>query len=101
MLAFVVELGYGILCWWLFRGSKGLLALIVLGNIANLSLFSSRIPGPERVLAGHPLVVVTFILAQIAVTLLLVGVLARRKTSRDPATVSSHQGSIASAPVQP
>ena len=79
MAAFVVEMAYGVVCWWIYRGGRGLLALVVLGNLANLSLFSAAIPGPERFLAGRPLVVVTLIALQIVVSLVLTGVLARRR----------------------
>ena len=58
--------------------SVGLLALIVLGNLANASFFSSAIPGPEELLADRPLLIVTAILIQIAVTLVLVHRLTRR-----------------------
>ena len=54
-----------------------MLALVVIGNLANLSLFSARVPGPESLLAGHPLMVVSLVCVQIVVTLVLVGVLAR------------------------
>ena len=79
MGAFVVEMVYGVVCWWIYRGGRGLLALVVLGNLANLSLFSAAIPGPEGFLAGRPLVVVTLIALQIVVTLVLTGMLARRR----------------------
>jgi len=78
LAAFGVELGYGVLCWWIYRGGKGLLALVVLGNLANISLFSAAIPGPESLLAGRPMLVVGFVFVQIVVTLILVGVLSRR-----------------------
>jgi hypothetical protein len=78
--AFVVEFVYGIVCWWVYRGGRGLLALISLGNLANLSFLSPAIPGPEEYLAGRPMLIVTVIFAQIVVTLVLVGVLARRNT---------------------
>jgi hypothetical protein len=78
LAAFGVELVYGIVCWWIFRGGRGLLALVVLGNVANLSLLSAAIPGPEMFLAGRPLLVVTLVAAQIVVTLVLTGLLARR-----------------------
>jgi hypothetical protein len=80
LVAFAVELVYGVLCWWIYRGGKGLLALVVLGNLANISLFSAAIPGPESLLAGRPLLVVSFVFIQIVVTLMLVGVLSRRPT---------------------
>ena len=79
MAAFVVEMVYGVVCWWIYRGGRGLLALVVLGNLANLSLFSAAIPGPEGFLAGRPLLVVTLIALQIIVTLVLTGLLAARK----------------------
>jgi hypothetical protein len=78
MAAFLVELGYGILCWRLYRGSGALLALIVGFNLANITFFSTALPGPEELLAGHPTAVVLVVLAQIAVTLALVGLLAGR-----------------------
>lgn len=77
-VAFLVELAYGILCWRVYRGGVGLLALVVLGNLANLSLLSAAVPGPEIFLAGRPLMVVGLVFAQIVVTLVLVGVLSRR-----------------------
>lgn len=91
LAAFAVELVYGLLCWWIYRGGRGLLAVIVLGNVANLPLFSSAVPGPKAALAGHPMLIVTLVAAQIVVTLVLVGLLANRPRkwddrlpSRDP-----------------
>jgi hypothetical protein len=76
MVGFAVELAYGVFCWYLFRGGQALFWVVVLGNLANLSFFSSAIPGPERYLAGHPQLVVTVVFIQIVATFLLVGVLA-------------------------
>jgi hypothetical protein len=81
--AFLVEMAYGVACWRAYRGSTGLLAVIVLANLANLSLLSATIPGPEVWFAGRPLLVVSVVLAQIVVTLVLVGVLSRRPAA-DP-----------------
>jgi hypothetical protein len=78
LAGFALELVYGVACWRIYRGGVGLLAFVVVGNLANLSIFSAAIRGPEELLAGRPLLVVGFILAQIVVTLLLVGVLSRR-----------------------
>ena len=80
--AFVVELVYGIACWRIYRGGRGLLALVVLGNVADLSLLSAAVPGPEQLLAGRPLMVVTLVAVQILVTLVLTGILARRPSHR-------------------
>jgi len=89
MAAFVLELTYGVSCWWIYRGSRGLLALIVLANFANLSLFSSAIRGPEVFLAGRPLLAVTLVAAQIVVTLVLIGVLAGKTGARHRAEESA------------
>lgn len=78
MIAFFVELAYGTFCWYVYRGGPGLLALITIGNLANLSIFSADIPGPEQYLAGRPLLLVTFIFVQIVIALVLVGILAKR-----------------------
>jgi hypothetical protein len=74
LAAFVVEILYGIFCWWVYRGGRALFAVVVFFNLANLSLLSPAVPGPEQFLAGRPLLVVTVIAVQIAVTLILVGV---------------------------
>jgi len=76
--AFLIEMAYGLACWRIYRGGAAMLALIVLGNFANLSLLSVSIPGPESYLAGRPLLVVGLVFAQIVITLFLVGVLSRR-----------------------
>ena len=94
MAAFVVELLYGVVCWWIYRGGRGLLALVVLGNLANLSLFSAAIPGPEGFLAGRPLAVVTLVALQIVVTLVLTGLLVRRSAlGTDALVATSERGS--------
>jgi hypothetical protein len=76
--AFAVELIYGVLCWWLHRGSRTLLAVLVAGNLANISFFFAGIAGPEQFLAGHPMLVVTAIFGQIVTMLVLVGILSSR-----------------------
>ncbi len=78
MVAFLVELAYGILCWRIFRRSWALLAVIVGFNLANVTFFSAALPGPEELLANRPTAVVLVVLAQIAVTLTLIGLLAGR-----------------------
>jgi len=84
MVAFFVELIYGTFCWYVYRGGPGLLAFITIGNLANLSILSPVIPGPEQYLAGRPLLLVTFIFVQIVVSLVLVGILARRHSEASP-----------------
>jgi membrane-bound metal-dependent hydrolase YbcI (DUF457 family) len=72
--AFLVEMLYGVLCWWVYRGSKALLSVIVLGNLANVSFFFAGLAGPEQLLAGRPMLVVTVVLTQIVTMLVLVGI---------------------------
>ena len=81
LAAFIIEFVYGIFCWYMYRGGVGLFALISLGNLANLSFLSPGVPGPEEYLAGRPLLLVTVIFVQIVLSLVLVGVLARRKAT--------------------
>jgi membrane-bound metal-dependent hydrolase YbcI (DUF457 family) len=80
--AFVVELLYGVLCWWIYRGSRALLAVIVAGNLANISFFFPGIPGPEQFLAGRPMLVVTMVFVQIITMLALVGLFSSGPGSR-------------------
>ena len=79
MWGFALEIAYGVMCWRVYRGSRSLLTLIVLGNLANITLFSAAIPGPEQYLAGHPLMVVSMVAAQIVLMMVLIGVLATRR----------------------
>ena len=84
MAAFLLELGFGVLCWWVYRGSRILLAIIIGFNIANLSLFFPAIAGPEQWLADEPLILTTIILVQIIVTLWAVWWGARRSSAPSP-----------------
>jgi hypothetical protein len=88
-VAFIVELAYGVLCWGVYRGTEASSHSSVIGNLANASFLSRAIPGPEHYPAGRPLLVVTFVCVQIIVTLVLVGVLARRTFHALPARRSS------------
>lgn len=97
LAAFFLEMAYGILCWAVFRRSRGLLAVIVVANLANLSFLSATVPGPEQWFAGRPLLLVTAIFAQIVITLTLVGFLASRSKSLErrsplPVATSSSRG---------
>jgi hypothetical protein len=77
ILAFLLELGFGILCWRLYRGSRWLLLVITAFNVANLSMFLPQIVGIEAVFAGRETALTLVILAQIVVTLVVVGWLSR------------------------
>jgi len=88
LVAFFLEMAYGVFCWRVYRGGRGLLAVIVIGNLANLSLLSAAVPGPESLLAGRPLLVVSVIAVQIVVTLVLTGVFSRRRWRQADAEVA-------------
>jgi len=74
MVAFILEIGYGLACWWIYKGGWALLTTIVAFNLANISMFSRAVTGIEKQMANRPLLIATVILAQILVTLTLVGI---------------------------
>jgi len=78
LAAFAAEMLYGIFCWWCYRGSKLLLAIIVAFNLANFTFLSAAVVGPEALIAGRPQLLTTIVLVQIVVTMSLVGLLSRR-----------------------
>ena len=71
LAALAVETLYGVFCWWYFRGSGALLAVIVAINLLDLAFMLPH-PGEGLVFARHPTLLPTIILAQIVVTWLLV-----------------------------
>ena len=73
--AFILEIGYGTACWWIYGGSYALLAVILLFNLANLPMFVAAIPGGKQTMANRPLLITSFVFVQIIVTLALVGLL--------------------------
>ena len=77
VVAFLIELGFGIACWRLYRGSRWLLLAIIVFNFANLTMFFPQVAGIETALAGRTTVLAFLILAQIVVTLAVVGWLSR------------------------
>jgi membrane-bound metal-dependent hydrolase YbcI (DUF457 family) len=81
VLAFFVETVYGLFCWYIFGGNMALFAVILLCNLANVSFFVAAIRGPEVLMAGHPLWIVTAIALQIVVTLSLVGCFSRDRST--------------------
>ena len=74
IVAFILEIGYGIFCWWIYKGGWALLTVIVIFNFANISMFSSAVTGIEKYMANRPRLIATVILTQILVTLTLVGI---------------------------
>jgi len=74
IVAFMLEIGYGIACWRIYEGGWALLTTIVVFNLANLSMFSSAVTGVEKHMANRPFLITTVILIQILLTLTLVGI---------------------------
>jgi hypothetical protein len=72
--AFILEIGYGIACWWIYKGGWALLITIIVFNLANVSMFSRAVIGIERRMANRPSLIAVVILAQIIVTMTLVGI---------------------------
>jgi hypothetical protein len=72
-IAFSVEILYGVFCWYYFKGSKPLLLIILLFNIANFTTFSPDIIGVEKYFTNNPVLLVSVIGLQIILTLVLVG----------------------------
>jgi len=77
---FLLEMLYGIFCWWYFKGSKSLLAVIVLFNLSDLPsmLAHGSILDP---LAQYQFILPTFILLQMLLTWYLVWRYARNRQS--------------------
>ena len=96
MFAFVVETGYGIFCWWIYRGGMLLLATIIGFNLANFSFFSATVIGPEAMLANQPLLLTTIVFFQILLTLILVARLSHHNMT-NMITATTGSGKQASA----
>jgi len=79
IIALAFETLYGVWCWWVFRGSKALLAVILGFNLAALSFYVPQIPGPEMWLAGHPKVFAAIIGLHIVAGWAAIWVFARRQ----------------------
>lgn len=75
-LALLVETIYGVWCWRVFRGTRKLLAFIIVFNLATLSFYSLGISGPEQLFAGRAQLFAAFVGLHIIVGLAGVGLLA-------------------------
>jgi len=94
LLALAVETAYGVWCWWMFRGSVALLAVIILFNLGALSFYSAAIPGPEHLLAGHPKIFAAAIGVHIILGLAAVGFLARSRWRNFPGLASGGASAV-------
>lgn len=93
LLAWLVETFYGFWCWSVFRGSRALLTVIALFNLATLSFYSAWIPGPEHLLATHPKFFAGIIGVHVIAGLLAVGFFARSHWLSSAPVTNSDSGS--------
>ncbi|MFC2103565.1 hypothetical protein ACFLSS_03965 [Bacteroidota bacterium] len=67
-IAFLIEIFFGIFCWWYYKGSKMLLMVIIIFNLLNFTTFSPDIIGLEKYFANQPLLLTSVIFLQIILT---------------------------------
>ena len=92
---FVIELSYGIFCWWYFKGSRALLIVIILFNVLDLPVMLASGDSLQP-LARHHYLLPAFILFQILITWYFVWRHARVRPPRPPlprSQTSWHQSS--------
>lgn len=77
--ALALETLWGILCWWMYRGSWKLLGLIVGLGVASIPLYSAAINVGESILGGQSTVFALVILVQMIATSALVWLFARKE----------------------
>jgi membrane-bound metal-dependent hydrolase YbcI (DUF457 family) len=67
LLNFAIEVMYGIVCWWYFKGSKALLIVIIVFNIIDLPIMLAH--GESlKPFEKYPFILTSVILFQILVT---------------------------------
>jgi hypothetical protein len=83
-VAFAIELAFAVFCVWIYArerrevAARSLYAVAIVGNLLNVSFLSTAIAGPEELLGGHPVLVVSVVFVQIVLTLGIVYLLAGR-----------------------
>lgn len=82
--ALALETLWGVICWRIYRGSWGLLALILGLGLFSIPLYSTFINIGEGALGGHNVIFSLVILVQMLVTSALVWLLAREKPKHAP-----------------
>lgn len=99
-IALAVESLYGVWCWWMFRGTRPLLAVILVFNLGALSFYVPQIPGPEIFLAGHPKVFAASIGFHVVAGLAAVGYFAHSRWRMEAHHPSSPDVSASASPRQ-
>jgi len=54
LAAFCLEMGYSVLCWRIFGGTKFMLIALLALNLFSLSFYVPQIAGPEGLLVDYP-----------------------------------------------
>jgi len=80
LAALGLESLWGVLCWWIYRGSWPLLGLIIALGLAAIPLYSIAVNAGESMLGGQSTAFALVILVQILATSGLVWLFAREKT---------------------
>lgn len=68
LLTIIFETGYGIFCWWYFKGSRTLLAAIVILNLLNIPTIFNLMPGMMDLFGRMHFLLPTVIFIQILYT---------------------------------
>jgi membrane-bound metal-dependent hydrolase YbcI (DUF457 family) len=87
MVAFAVEFLWGLICVALYGGGRWLYAAVALFNVANFTMYTPGIAGPEGAVAGRPMLLVALVGTQIVLTLGVVFFLGRRRERHAPSLV--------------
>ena len=88
ILNFILEFGYGIFCWWYFKGSKALLWVIIIFNILDLPIMLAH--GPTLTpFMNYSFLLPTVILFQILITWYFVFRYASSKRDKAPRELSA------------
>jgi hypothetical protein len=77
----VVEIVYGVICWWIFGGNVALLAGILVLNALDLPFMFSKSSLADQI-ARQPLIVTTVVLGQIVLSWVVIWGLSRRRASQ-------------------
>jgi membrane-bound metal-dependent hydrolase YbcI (DUF457 family) len=83
ILAILVETGWGVFCWWYFKGSRRLLAAIIILNMMNIPTIFHLNPGTVALIDRMHFILPSFILFQILLTWYFVWLFSRER--RKPA----------------
>ncbi|MEW6702428.1 MAG: hypothetical protein AB1298_06895 [Bacteroidota bacterium] len=82
LLAIIVETGYGIFCWWYFKGSRLLLSAIVILNLLNIPTIFNLMPGLMDLFGRMHFLLPTVIFVQILYTWFFIWLLGKKPSEK-------------------